>query len=173
MEGNQISFAKLGAKLNYIRSLRGTCPEGYEVEKFMSGGCVKCRKKAAEGTKVVDIFKDKCGGKAKKRVTKKKNMGGTVDTSWTVPKDQKGAKVEVNGYRAKITSKDGESSYNTKTNSQRFVSGRDTTWVENGKSYSNSFDKYYKNGKRPKDKEALTKRVNANVDGPRNRVNKN
>ncbi len=94
MEGNQISFAKLGAKLNYIQSLRGTCPEGYEVEKFMSGGCVKCRKKAAEGTKVVDIFKDKCGGKAKKRITKKKNMGGTVSNSWSVPKDKCGSKMK-------------------------------------------------------------------------------
>lgn len=94
MEGNQISFAKLGAKLNYIQSLRGTCPEGYEVEKFMSGGCVKCRKKAAEGTKVVDIFKDRCGGKAKKRITKKKNMGGTVSNSWSVPKDKCGSKMK-------------------------------------------------------------------------------
>lgn len=94
MEGNQISFAKLGAKLNYIQSLRGTCPEGYEVEKFMTGGCVKCRKKAAEGTKVVDIFKDKCGGKAKKRITKKKNMGGTVSNAWSVPKDKCGNKMK-------------------------------------------------------------------------------
>lgn len=94
MEGNQISFAKLGAKLNYIQSLRGTCPEGYEVEKFMAGGCVKCRKKAAEGTKVVDIFKDKCGGKAKKRITKKKNMGGTVSNAWSVPKDKCGSKMK-------------------------------------------------------------------------------
>lgn len=94
MEGNQISFAKLGAKLNYIQSLRGTCPEGYEVEKFMAGGCVKCKKKAAEGTKVVDIFKDKCGGKAKKRITKKKNMGGTVSNSWSVPKDKCGSKMK-------------------------------------------------------------------------------
>lgn len=94
MEGNQISFAKLGAKLNYIQSLRGTCPEGYEVEKFMAGGCVKCRKKAAEGTKVVDIFKDKCGGKAKKRITKKKNMGGTVSNAWSVPKDKCGNKMK-------------------------------------------------------------------------------
>lgn len=94
MEGNQISFAKLGAKLNYIQSLRGECPEGYEVEKFMAGGCVKCKKKAAEGTKVVDIFKEKCGGKAKKRVTKKKNMGGTVSNSWSIPKDQKGTRIE-------------------------------------------------------------------------------
>ena len=91
MEGNQISMAKLGAKLNYVQTLRGECPEGYEVEKYMAGGCVKCKKKAAEGTKVVDIFKEKCGGKAKKRV--KKNMGGTVDNSWSVPKDQKGAVV--------------------------------------------------------------------------------
>lgn len=89
MEGNQISMAKLGAKLNYVQTLRGECPEGYEVEKYMAGGCVKCKKKAAEGTKVVDIFKEKCGGKAKKRV--KKNI--TVDNSWSAPKDQKGAVV--------------------------------------------------------------------------------
>lgn len=94
MEGNQISMAKLGVKLNYIQSLRGTCPEGYEVEKYMAGGCVKCRKKAAEGTKVVDIFKEKCGGKAKKRVTKKKNMGGTVSNAWSLPKDANGNKIE-------------------------------------------------------------------------------
>lgn len=96
MENNQISMAKLGAKLNYLQTLRGECPEGYEVEKYMAGGCVKCRKKAAEGTKVVDIFKEKCGGKAKKRITKKKNMGGTVSNAWSIPKDQKGNKVEPN-----------------------------------------------------------------------------
>lgn len=94
MEGNQISFAKLGAKLNYIQSLRGQCPEGYEVEKFMAGGCVKCRKKAQEGTKVVDIFKEKCGGKAKKRITKKKNMGGTVSNAWSIPKDKCGSRIK-------------------------------------------------------------------------------
>lgn len=94
MEGNQISMAKLGAKLNYIQSLRGTCPEGYEVEKYMAGGCVKCKKKAAEGTKVVDIFKEKCGGQTKRRVTKKKNMGGTVSNAWSLPKDANGNKIE-------------------------------------------------------------------------------
>lgn len=96
MEGNQISMAKLGAKLSYVQTLRGECPEGYEVEKYMAGGCVKCKKKA-EGAKVVDIFKDKCGGKAKKRV--KKNMGGTVDNSWSVAKDQKGAVVNKADYK--------------------------------------------------------------------------
>lgn len=82
MEGNQISMAKLGAKLSYVQTLRGECPEGYEVEKYMAGGCVKCKKKA-EGAKVVDIFKDKCGGKAKKRV-KKDQKGATVNKADTV-----------------------------------------------------------------------------------------
>jgi hypothetical protein len=39
----------MGAKLNYINQLRGKCPEGYEVEKFMAGGCVKCQKKSVGG----------------------------------------------------------------------------------------------------------------------------
>jgi transcriptional regulator CtsR len=34
----------MGAQLNYINQLRGTCPEGYEVERYMRGGCVKCKK---------------------------------------------------------------------------------------------------------------------------------
>lgn len=80
MEGNQISMAKLGAKLSYVQTLRGECPEGYEVEKYMAGGCVKCKKKA-EGAKVVDIFKDKC--KAKKRV-KKDQKGAVVNKADTV-----------------------------------------------------------------------------------------
>lgn len=109
MEGNQVSMAKLGAKLSYIQTLRGECPEGYEIEKYMSGGCVKCKKKA-ESTKAVDIFKDKCGGKAKKRV-KKADLGTTLGTGFstdanrntrllpaskcggTVSKNQKGAVV--------------------------------------------------------------------------------
>lgn len=82
MEGNQISMAKLGAKLSYVQTLRGECPEGYEVEKYMAGGCVKCKKKA-EGAKVVDIFKDKCGGKAKKRV-KKDQKGAVINKADTV-----------------------------------------------------------------------------------------
>ena len=82
MGGNQISMAKLGAKLSYVQTLRGECPEGYEVEKYMAGGCVKCKKKA-EGAKVVDIFKDKCGGKAKKRV-KKDQKGAVVNKADTV-----------------------------------------------------------------------------------------
>lgn len=92
MENNQVSMAKLGAKLNYVQTLRGECPEGYEIEKYMAGGCVKCKKKM-DDKRAVDVFKDKCGGKAKKRMSKK-NMGGEVSTTWSIPKNQKGNKID-------------------------------------------------------------------------------
>lgn len=44
-------FAKFGAKLNYVKYLRGICPDGYEMKTFKKGGalCKKCMKKASEG----------------------------------------------------------------------------------------------------------------------------
>lgn len=50
------------SKLAYIQSLLGKCPAGYEIEKYMAGGCVKCRKQEA---KLLS-----CGGKPKKRIKK-------------------------------------------------------------------------------------------------------
>lgn len=61
--------AEQGAKLNYIQQLQGRCPEGYEVEKFLAGGCVKCRKKAAAALQIKPRF-EKDGGKTAK------NCGG-------------------------------------------------------------------------------------------------
>jgi len=51
-------MAKQGAKLAYIKRLRGECPEGYEARTYKIGGkvCKKCEK----------IEVEKCGGKAKK-----------------------------------------------------------------------------------------------------------
>ena len=43
------TFAKLGAKLDYINYLNGKCPEGYEIGKFSAGGCMRCVKKANGG----------------------------------------------------------------------------------------------------------------------------
>ena len=59
-------MAKDGAKLKYIKRLRGECPEGYEAVSYKIGGkvCKKCEKIEAE----------KCGGKAKK--AKKCEDGG-------------------------------------------------------------------------------------------------
>lgn len=55
----QTQMARMGAQLNYVNSLRGKCPEGYEVEKFLAGGCVKCAKTKA--TQNVSTKKDRFG----------------------------------------------------------------------------------------------------------------
>ena len=87
MQGAQ--KARLGAKLNYLRSIKGDCPEGQEVKYFREGGrvCKKCIEKGAAGAKAkstgkdaVNEFKKKkaCGGiKFKQRgVPEKKCNGG-------------------------------------------------------------------------------------------------
>ena len=87
---SKTTYAKLGAKLNYIKQLRGECPEGYEIEKYLAGGCVACRKKMKEGASVVERFKsEKCGGKMKKKVAKAQK-GGVTEKSYI--DDTKGKK---------------------------------------------------------------------------------
>ena len=89
MQQQQVQAAKFGAKINYIRSLRGQCPEGYELQYYKAGGqlCKKCRKKKAmqEGgdfpQNPVDQFK--CG-----RKMKKKELGGDISL------DKCGAKMK-------------------------------------------------------------------------------
>lgn len=88
--GTQI--ARLGAKLNYIKQIKGDCPEGEELVYFKKGGrfCKTCRKKQ-EGGNVDEIanFKKnreeqkKCGGKMKEA------CGGKM-------KDACGGKMENN-----------------------------------------------------------------------------
>lgn len=99
---NGTPSAKNGAKLNYIRSLRGVCPEGYELGYFKEGGqiCAKCVEKrekmggipfrplqGEKGTKVVQDFKkdlknkkDKITINSKKK-TEKKELGGVLNIS--------------------------------------------------------------------------------------------
>lgn len=91
MQQQQVQAAKFGAKLNYIRSLRGQCPDGYELQYYQSGGqlCKKCFRKQMmqEGGDVpqnpVDQFK--CGRKIKK---KKCETGGMINM------DKCGAKMK-------------------------------------------------------------------------------
>lgn len=82
----QVQAAKFGAKLNYIKELRGQCPEGYETEFFKKGGsvkkrCKKCEKILSTGgevpTNAIDAFK--CGKKMKK-----KENGGNIEETDTV-----------------------------------------------------------------------------------------
>ena len=84
LQGQQVQSAKFGAKLNYIRQLRGACPEGYEIEYFQNGGkpCKRCiaKQKMEEGGEVpsnpVDAFK--CGRKMNKKKVKKARDGEKV-----------------------------------------------------------------------------------------------
>lgn len=73
IQGQQAQMAKRGAKLNYIRQLRGTCPEGYEMEYFKQGGtmgkrCKRCENaaKKQDGGEVNPVDAFKCGRKMKK-----------------------------------------------------------------------------------------------------------
>ena len=103
METKNTTYAKLGAKLNYIKQLRGECPEGYEVEKYLAGGCVACRKKMKEGASVVERFKsEKCGGKMKKKVTKAQK-GGVTEKSYMDNKT--GEKVTVRTHKGRTFEK--------------------------------------------------------------------
>ncbi len=79
MQQQQVQAAKFGAKLNYIKQLRGQCPDGYEMQYFKSGGtlCKKCMKKQQGGEvetpkNPIDAFK--CG-----RKMKKKEQGGNIE----------------------------------------------------------------------------------------------
>ena len=103
LQQQQVQAAKFGAKLNYIKELRGQCPEGYEISYYKAGGhiCKKCIKKQQEEEKTsqnpIDQFKcgrkvkknfeggdinyDKCGGKTKKK-TKKKEDGGPLNSTY-------------------------------------------------------------------------------------------
>lgn len=82
-EMQQAPKARLGAKLNYVRSLRGLAPEGMEVEYYKCGGQVKKKfVKAAGGEKVKDGKKEIADFKKKKACkgmkTGKKQDGGEL-----------------------------------------------------------------------------------------------
>lgn len=77
LQQEQVQAAKFGAKLNYIKKLRGVCPEGEELQYFNNGGnlCKKCVKKQESDEKAeqlpqnpIDAFK--CGRKMKKKAKK-------------------------------------------------------------------------------------------------------
>ena len=84
VQQQQVQAAKFGAKLNYIKSLRGQCPEGYELEYFKLGGsvhkkCKKCEQAKDANKKSNPIEEFKCGRKMKSKKTKKGELGLTFD----------------------------------------------------------------------------------------------
>lgn len=70
----EIKAARRGAKLNFIRGLKGDCPDGYYKSYFKAGGelCPVCKKKQEEREKVQSA---KCGKKMKKGAISKAMNG--------------------------------------------------------------------------------------------------
>lgn len=72
-EQSEAQIARNGAKLNYIKRLKGECPEGYEMAYFKAGGkvCKKCQKKVEKA----------CSGKQLARCgTKFHKAGGVMES---------------------------------------------------------------------------------------------
>lgn len=63
----QAQSARFGAKLNYIKSLRGICPDGQTAQYYKSGGrlCKRCVAKQKKSEDPIEAFK--CGQKMKRR----------------------------------------------------------------------------------------------------------
>ena len=98
MQGTQ--KARLGAKLNYLRAIKGSCPEGQELVYFKEGGrvCKKCIQKNAyssRGMAAVKAFKDKCGSKMKKKSCKE--FGGEIQSDKCGSKMKKKSCKEFGG----------------------------------------------------------------------------
>lgn len=83
-----IKAARHGAKLNFIRGLKGECPNGYYKTYFKAGGelCPVCKKKQEQREKVESA---KCGKKMKKGAVSKAMNGIRTEMY------QKGKPIEV------------------------------------------------------------------------------
>ncbi len=110
-EMQQAPKARLGAKLNYVRSLRGLAPEGMEVEYYKEGGQVKKKfvkpaggAKEKDGKKEIADFKKKkaCGGLKAKFA----DGGKPKANKWTKEDDKKLLKYRLKGTKNPAEKKD-------------------------------------------------------------------
>ena len=75
----QTQKAQKGAKLEYLKILKGQCPEGYELNFFKAGGkvCSKCEQKMVESKKngsPIEQFKSKNKSNKKTALVDKKKI---------------------------------------------------------------------------------------------------
>lgn len=113
----QVQSAKNGAKLNYLRELKGQCPDGYELQYFKKGGqlctqCVQKQQKMEQGGEMpsdpVEAFK--CGRKVNK---KKCEAGAPIEMDKCGGKPKK--KKACGGVKMKFMEDGGKSSTNYRT----------------------------------------------------------
>lgn len=116
-------MARKGAKLAYLQSLRGVCPDGYE-RKFAKGGsiCTKCEQ--GKKTSAIESFKNehkvemnKCGGK--KKLVKKSELGGKTNKPKIEHKEVADTTITIGGKKVRGKydryTKDGLSTISLKT----------------------------------------------------------
>ena len=92
MQGGGPQVARNGAKLNYIKRLKGECPEGYEMAYFKAGGrvCKKCQKKVEKA----------CGGKQLAKCGTKFHKAGGIMESILSEMFAKGGRMNRNKHTA-------------------------------------------------------------------------
>lgn len=88
MQQSQSPMARFGAKLDYIKSLKNECPNGYSVHYFSKGGgisktCVPCMEKAKAA-----LAEKGCKATKKSSCKKKLQDGGTAPESSNAPTSQ-------------------------------------------------------------------------------------
>lgn len=105
-----------GAKLNYLKSLKGNCPDGYEMTYMKAGGrvCPVCQKKKAaqakakkaeEGTKMSGISKAMAGIKAElmkcgKKIKKNEQPSGPLKEDKSIDREaMRRDSLDINGYK--------------------------------------------------------------------------
>lgn len=153
MQGEQAQAAKFGAKLAYIKHLKGECPEGSHLEYFKAGGqiCKRCAKDAVKkdckGSKIkkacggatagMNLIKAELGNKIKKVVSKKD--GDKLPTAPDASEAYAGGVYtkDSRNLPQKIFSRAQRSSVSSNPKLHKFprvitqiVSGKDTTYTE-------------------------------------------
>lgn len=127
--------AMFGAKLNYIKGLKGQCPSGYEVKYYQKGGrvCAKCeaiKNQTQSFMNPIDAFK--CGRKMKKKAcggkVKEAKCGSKVEMS------KCGSKVEMDkcGKKMKKKQEGGEMENTSKTQKYNIPRRRENETLDNG-----------------------------------------
>ena len=111
MQASQAPKARLGAKLNYIRTLKGNAPEGMVVEYYKCGGQTKKKfVKAAGGEKVKDGKKEIADFKKKACGGRKFQPGGKTEKKkkedWSEKDDKKLLKYRIKGTKTPAEKRD-------------------------------------------------------------------
>lgn len=127
-QGSQM--ARKGAKLNYLKKITNSCPEGTKLVYFKAGGqiCSKCEalaKKEKGGNVIDDIKKElmQGGGKTKQPV---KKVDAKKQTTWTPKDDKKFANLKNKSVKLGLTQKEKQDSislqkkWNAASNKKQF-----------------------------------------------------